>query len=750
MSSFACLSVRRSRPLRRVAAIAVAAVAAGLATGCAPADSLDGGEARTPSGSSQGATTSSVRREPGLDVLLITIDTLRADALGVYGNARSATPLLDRLADGGVRFERARAHNVVTLPSHATILSGRLPHEHGIRDNSGFRFPEGQATLASILGQRGYRTGAFVSAFPLASRFGLDRGFDVYEDGFVDVGTRPALLEQERPGAETVALAARWLAEGERASAGAPSFAWVHLYEPHYPYEPPPPFDQSLAPDPYLGEVAAADAALEPLLGPILAAAEDCDALVVVTSDHGEALGEHGEATHGIFAYESTLRVPLILYQPRLLAPRVVDAPARLIDLLPTVLDLLGEPVPAAVASGLSGRSLAGLAAGMPPESPTTTYFEALSGQLNRGWAPLLGVVHEGWKAIRLPIPELYDLESDRGEERNLAATEPERLRELDSILDRVLETALVADPGVERVGEDEETRKRLESLGYLVADAEAKQSYTEEDDPKRLIGLDAELREITGLYAAGRLEAARSRSRDLVSRRPGMRVALMTLAQIEHDLGDLEAAIPAMRRAFELQPEDAGALASLLSYLTQAGRAREAVALSAAYAARERPDLDVLFMRSLALARSGSPGEAMATIERARRLEPGNPMVAVYEGTHLLMAGARREARAAFERALALDGGTVRALTALAVLDTEDGRIEEALAHWRRAVALDPREHAKLLAIAGRQWSAGRQQHARPLLELFAESAPREQFAAEIERVRALLAAGAPGRAPS
>src|SRR5207302_2705634 len=203
---------------------------------------------------------------------------------------------------------------------------GRHPTDHGARDNPGFRFPATIDTLATVLKARGYRTGAFVSAYPLDSRFGLDRGFDAYDDSFVDAQPRPAFLEQERRGAETVARAKRWLDAGAK---DQPYFAWVHLYEPHFPYAPPEPFASRYKAAPYLGEVSAADAALAPLVSPILDQGANGRTLVVVTGDHGESLGEHGEMTHGLFAYEATLHVPLIVYEPRLLKPRVVDEPAR-------------------------------------------------------------------------------------------------------------------------------------------------------------------------------------------------------------------------------------------------------------------------------------------------------------------------------------------------------------------------------------------------------------------------------------
>jgi arylsulfatase A-like enzyme len=412
-----------------------------------------------------------VRRDPGLSVLLVTIDTLRFDALGAYGNKSAQTPWIDRLAREGVRFETAHAHNVVTLPSHANLLSGLYPLAHGVRDNSGFRFPADRETLAARLKARGYRTAAFVSAFPLDSRFALDAGFEVYDDrlGGAETQLTRAFEVPERKGAVTVAAALAWLGEHRTEK----TFAFVHLYEPHFPYTPPEPFAERFPGDPYHGEVSAADAALEPLLRPLLEAGEIGRTLVVLTSDHGEGLGEHGEQTHGIFAYEATLRVPLIVYAPRILRPAVVRTPVRHIDVVPTVLDALALPLP----PDLPGRSLLPLAArGESPGSPS--YFEALSSSLNQGWAPLRGVVRDSLKYVDLPVPELYDLQADPLEEKNLAATRPSDLESMRSLLGRLRQE----DRGTTRRKEDPATLERLHALGYLAGGtAPAKERYTED-----------------------------------------------------------------------------------------------------------------------------------------------------------------------------------------------------------------------------------------------------------------------------
>ena len=660
-------------------------------------------------------------------VLLITVDTLRADAVGAYGKADAGTPWMDRLAAGGVRFEDAHAHNVMTLPSHANILSGRYPLDHGVRDNAGFRFPTGMDTLATLLEARGYATAAFVSAFPLDARFGLARGFDVYEDSFVDAQVRPAFLEQERRGTETVALARKWLAaQGDR-----PVFCWVHLYEPHSPYRPPPELAARFPGHPYQGEVAAADAALGPLLEPLLASGDNGRTLVVLTSDHGESLGEHGEATHGLFAYEATLRVPLIIHGPRLRA-RVERAPARHVDVLPTILDALAVPVPA----GLPGRSL--LPVATAADAATPTYFEALSGQLNRGWAPLYGVIRDGRKYIDLPIAELYDLRRDPAEAANLAgAPSP-----ADETLRRDLAAFRAADRGLRRGTESAETRERLASLGYVGSGAStASTRVTADDDPKRLVALDAMLQDVGSLYAAGDLHGALARGRELVRLRPQMRVSYLYLAHLEREGGNLPAAVAALQKARALGPDDPTTLALLGAYLTEAGRAGEAAALLEASARGREPDVDVLITRGLALAKAGRFEEALASIARARDVSPQSAMVLVHEGTVRLMAGDRARGREAFEAALRQNPNLARAHSSLGFLLAEDGQKGDAIEHWKRAIALDPAESRKLVALGQLLGQRGRAAEARPYLELFLASAPPEVHARDLERVRAWLA---------
>jgi arylsulfatase A-like enzyme/Flp pilus assembly protein TadD len=656
-----------------------------------------------------------VVREKGLSVVLITVDTLRADALS------ARTPVITRLAAGGVAFDTARAHNVVTLPSHANILAGRYPHEHGVRDNAGYRFPADRPTLATILKNKGYRTGAFVSAFPLDSRFGLDRGFDVYDDSFVEARGGTPFTMQERAGPETVALARRWI----DAQPTRPFFCWIHLYEPHYPYVPT-----------YGDDVAAADAALGPIIDPLVAAGERANALVVLTADHGESLGEHGEATHGIFGYEASLRVPLIFYQPRLWGGRVVSESARHVDILPTILDALMLAIP----PDLPGRSLVNVMSTERSDAgPSVTYFEALSGALNRGWAPLYGVVRGRLKYIDLPIPELYDLGADPREEHNLADDQAGRVAEMRALLG----SYRASEQSTARTAQSADTRERLRSLGYVASTAATSildRAYTPDDDPKRLISLDAAIHDVTRLYLARDLDGAAARCRELVRQRPQMGISLLLLAQIERERGDLAAAIDALKSAVALNQADVDALALLGASLTEAGRARETVKLLAPHARQDSPDVQVTTSYALALARLGRTADALAVLEQARARDATSARILVEMGTVRMMAGDRMLARRDFEAALALNASIARAHTSLGIIAAEDGRRDEAAVHWREAVRLDPREFRTVAGMGFALARAGRAAGARPYFEFLASAPPPPGYEGLSERARGWL----------
>ena len=660
------------------------------------------------------------------NILLITIDTLRADALGSYGG-QAATPHLDRLAADGVRFTFAHAHAVVTLPSHTSILTGRNPFEHGVRDNAGYRLADDYVTLAEMARARGFATGAFVGAFPLDRQFGLAQGFDVYDDLSALEATTSDFTFTERTAGEVVAKAREWIG-GQQ----TPWFAWVHVFDPHAPYAPPQPFAGNYPGAGYAGEVAYTDSALAPLLD--IARGSARPTTVVVTADHGEGLGDHGELTHGVFAYESTLRVPLILAQVGGAAsaparPFVSDAPVRHIDIVPTLAGLAALDAPA----DLPGRSL--LDALGSDEFERTTYFEAMTAMLVRGWAPLRGVIAGREKYIDLPIEEMYDLEADPGETRNLVASSNDRVRVLAAQLKSLGATL----PG-EQVDENAEVRARLQSLGYVSGSAPRKATYTEEDDPKNLIDVDRLMMQGIELHLAGRSREAMDAYRQVIARRPDMALAYRRLAYIQWDLGRASEAIATLREANARLGPDVETDIRLGTYLAEAGDAAAAIPMLERATAADPDNSDAANALGIAYARSGRPSDALATFERVLKSDPRDAYALTNVATIHLQRGDLAAAAAAFNRAVAGGHGTSRAHAGLGVVASQQGRNAEAVQHWRRAVELDPRNFDALFNLASTLVRIDPAQ-ARPYVQQFVQTAPPGFYGREIANFRAWLA---------
>lgn len=622
-----------------------------------------------------GGATSTERpsnREVPRDLLLITVDTLRHDATGFSGAGRVETPLLDQLAANGVHFPNARAHAVMTLPSHASILTGLYPYQHGVHDNAGFVLDGEIPTLATLLREHGFATAAFVSALPLDRRFGLGTGFEVYDDQYEGHGGGSSQLP-ERPGELTVAEAkSYWDSHRHRRR-----FLWLHLFTPHFPYAPEEPFASRYVDAPYFGDVAMTDAQLQPLLHPILGDAAS-SVLIVVTSDHGESLGEHGEQTHGTFAYDATLRVPLVFWSPAVVEPAVDPAPARHVDLVPSALQLLGLPVP----QDLPGRSLF---LPLPPGHDTGSYFEALSPFLNRGWAPLTGRVEAGRKAIRLPIPELYDLERDPSETSNLATMEPDRTQKI------LAELPDLSDFALDRRQLDQEIVAKLRSLGYL-ASSGSLQRNAERDlalDPKRLIGLERMLDAAWSHQHHGDGAAAVEVLRAVLAEQPSMTLAWEMLGSVLVDEGRIDEAIAALQAAEKLGIQSEAVRRILGLALLRADRSNEAWRALSGDATSNDPDTQSALGR-VAAARGDAP-TAERHFLRALELDPTFPAAEVDLAILRMLQGRDDEARERLSRALAIDGSQAEGWNALGVLRSRQADDAGAVLAWERAVAADP-----------------------------------------------------------
>ncbi len=662
------------------------------------------------------ATASASVLEPApRDVILVTIDTLRADSLGFAGNARVRTPFLDSLAARGIVFTNAHAHNVITLPSHVNILTGLYPFQHGVRDNAGFTLSPKIPTVATMLKPLGYATGAFVGAFPLDARFGLNQGFDTYDDNYGKGQATVDFVLQERRADAVLNAATTWW----RSHAGQKRFMWVHLFDPHAPYEPPEPFLSQYRDNEYLGEIAYVDSQLKAQLGPILA--QDPDALVIVTGDHGEALGDHGELTHGLFAYESTLKIPLIV-EGAGLKHRTENGYVRHIDIVPTILaavggrppaDLRGAPLTAAIGS-------------------RDSYFESLSASLNRDWAPLTGIIHAGEKYIDLPIAELYDLPRDPKETTNLR---DERRRDVDAA--RKLLAPMIVAPGERTV--DAATLANLRSLGYISGSGGKKKTFTAADDPKNLVGLDSKMHQAIDAFERHQPARALEIAREVVAERPDMTAGREILAFMLQQNERVPEAIEQLKTILRDPNANDDDRVQLALLYCETGRAQEAVALLQSRAGGRDPDLTNAY--GIALLDSGRGAEADREFQHVLTIDANNAPALQNLGISALKRGDRTNALTYLTRALALNPRLPNALNTLGVLYAQERQYAEAVSAWKQAVSVDPRQYDALFNTGLIEGSLGHRDSAREALTRFVNTAPPERYASDIAKAKRGLA---------
>jgi choline-sulfatase len=688
-----------------------------------------------------------VTAAPPPNLLVVTIDTLRADRLGAYGHAAGATPAMDSVARDGILFEDAVVHAPQTRPSHASLFTGRLPFEHGIRDNFSKPLDAETPTLASILKQRGYATGGFIGAYPVSRDSGLQRGFDVFDDPFSAASSVATRRDRsERRGAEVVDRALEWLETPRK----APFFAWVHLFDPHAPYEPPPPFAQRFAKDLYTGEVAYADSQVQRLLDWIEGARLKESTLVVVTSDHGEGLGDHGEDEHGFFIYDTTLRVPLVLRWPgRLPAGIRLKGQFRGVDLLPTLLEVLGAPP--TPTSGVS-RAAVLRAGGKLPDNEA--YVESLYASLHFGCAPLRGLRAEGWKYIDAPRSELYRLAEDPGETRNrmddrapVAAAMKARLLAQDS------GTVAPSLPAV-----DASALERLAALGYVGGGSFS--GTPTGADPKDKIqefqSFTSDVSRGVRLFEARDYEGAARLLKRLTAPTPlpGGRVLERRSFNVDYFLGRslLELrrfgeAVAPLTRAVELTPSAMPAYAYLSRAQAGAGRAQDALATVERGLRRAPRNAELHQMKGRLLLGKGDLAGARTSLERARGLDPQNVLVrvdlAALHRAQGQLEGALRES----EEAVRLAPDMAEAQVARGLALGAGGREEAAAEAFRAALRASPDDPDALFFLGSVELRSGRPQAAKPLLERLLAKMPRYPGAREaLAAAQAQLAPAAEG----
>jgi arylsulfatase A-like enzyme/Flp pilus assembly protein TadD len=547
------------------------------------------------------------------NILLITLDTTRADRIGAYGDTEARTPALDALAERGVLFERAYSPVPLTLPSHTTILTGLAPPAHGVRDNGRFVAPETLETVAEHLSERGYATGAFVAAFVLDRSFGLDQGFAIYDDDTQADRNPLSFMVPTRRGEQVTDRALAWLGD-RHGPRDAPFFVWAHYYDPHAPRDPPPPYDEMG--DAYAAEIAYMDAQVGRLIAGAERSAGGRETLILALADHGESLGEHNEWSHGVVAYDSTLRVPLIAVGPGFAPGTRSQAFVTIEDIAPTMLALLGEP-PMAGSRGVALQTtLQGDTEGDPERVAS---FACLGPSFSFGWAPLAGARTARWKYTATPEPvELYDILADPGETTNLASEEPEvvaRLAALHAELDRgeaAPQTLL-----------DSEVEERLAALGYL--NAPQRFEAGEAPDPRRGVALLGLVERAKNLAQMGRLADSIEALEILSEDRSVRAVALRSLGRIQSVAGRQEDAIATYRELLALTGSLEARL-GLCNVLVAGDRAEEALALLDALPQEgPSPPAKVTLIRARVLLALDRPEEAEAAASGVLDREPGN-----------------------------------------------------------------------------------------------------------------------------
>lgn len=620
---------------------------------------------------------------PPLNIVLFTLDTTRADHLGAYGYQDVKTPTIDALAKGGVLFRRAIAPAPITLPSHSSIMTGLYPPSHGVRDNGTFALSAEAVTLAEILHDAGYATGAFVGASVLERRYGLTQGFDVYDDDFSQGRRRKLFMYAERRCEQVVASALRWLEQHKDGK----FFTWLHFYDPHAGYDPPEPWATEYDNRPYDGEIAYSDHCIGAVVDALRSWGLWKDTLLVLTADHGESLGEHGEKTHGLFIYDATVQVPLIFHAPtRLPMSQTVEATVSSVDIMPTILALLGKTAP----QPIEGKSLLRLMRGQREPESRVAYSEALLPRYHYGWAELKGVTTQTWKLIEAPRPELYSLRQDPKELVNVFDREGPRVRELRKTLATIAERDGAPESRLEL---DPETAERLRGLGYIWTPTvdEAQEGGTP-PDPKDMIHAHVHVQQGRDFLRQDRFDEAIAEFQEVVSVNPRSITTYFDLASAYLEKQDLDSARQALAAVLKLDPQNPRAYTMMGLIENRSGNLDEAFKL-VQRALEFDPQFPEAYVNlSLLWERKGELDKAEEAVRTALRFVPTDTGARSRLGSVLLAKGDAASAEAELREALKTDPYHAPTHRALGVLYDRAGRLDEALREYQEALKSENR----------------------------------------------------------
>jgi arylsulfatase A-like enzyme/Tfp pilus assembly protein PilF len=619
---------------------------------------------------------------PPPNVLLVTIDTVRADHIGAYGYTRGSTPVLDRLAREGVRFSDATSQAPLTGPAHAAILTGTYPGRFGVRDNATTPIPADVTTMAEVFKAAGYRTGGFVGAFLLAGPYGFAQGFDTFDADFSGFSDGAKLQVQRRCDAVTSA-AMKWLGRGN----AQPFFGWVHLYDAHSPYDAPAPYGTRFKAAPYDGEIAYVDACVGRLIGAIEAGGRLDRTVVAVIADHGESLGEHGEQEHGLLLYEPVLHVPWILRLPgHERAGTTVTEQVRAIDVLPTLAAIAGIKPPARI----DGESVVPLINGKPRADPPPSYAETFYPRWHYGWSELRSIRVGSWKYIDAPRPELYDMRADTAELKNAVDVRGPLATGLFAELTRMAigtaATARAPQP-------DPETLARLRSLGYvgIAAPSPGVRGANPKDMVAKAEAFRVQLSHAMDALSGDQTELAIAQLKKLLTENERSYELHLFLGDAYTAKRELDHALGEYAAAGVLNPQSAApALSAARTYLSQGDTARALQkAIEAARIEAGAPDVAVV--RGMIHEKQGEAKQALAEYGAAVRMNGSDPQARVHLASLAMRMGQIDEAKPQFEALLRMGYRPSRMHFGLAQIAEAKGNVARAIAEYREALKLEP-----------------------------------------------------------
>ncbi|MCJ7693509.1 MAG: sulfatase-like hydrolase/transferase [Sedimentisphaerales bacterium] len=616
------------------------------------------------------------------NVVLISIDTCRADYLSCYGYPHKTTPNIDAIADTGIVFENVISPVPLTLPAHASMLTGTIPPYHGVHDNFNYWLGSSNITLAETLKDNGFTTAAIISAFVMDSQFGLNQGFDTYQDRFQHQVNQPEA--SERPGWQTSLLAQNWLDQRKNEK----FFLFLHYYDPHTKYEPPEPFASKFADNLYAGEIAYTDYCIAQVIQKLKDLGLFDSTLLIITGDHGEMLGEHREQEHGYFIYQSAIKVPLIFKLPQQRKSKNIKDTVSLIDIVPTICSLLNiQPPPQ-----LQGKDLSLYFSGNhKPAEQRYLYCESLT-STKYGCSPLLGVISEGWKYIQTTKPELYDTNKDTAESVNLIEKHPHQARILQDQIKQVLEKSIPSADSDSKAPMDEKTRKRLESLGYVAAAVREDFQFDQsKDDPKDLIDLHLDNLTINNLIAQKKFDQAKISCEKIVSQRPDFYEIYRSLGRIAFEQGDREKSVAYVLKSLEINPNQADLHTNVAVTLTELNKFDQAIEHFNKSLRLNPNQIGIHFGIANIFEQQGKLEQAAEIYNKVLQSKPNMAPAHNNLGKILLLQGKYEQAAAHCIRALQINPQLPEAYYNLGNTRFQQANYQQAIANYQKALSLRP-----------------------------------------------------------